>query len=124
MRLLLDTHAFLWWWSDDVRLPRPVRDIVSNADEVLVSAASAWEMAIKQGLGKLRFEGRFDQALSTCGFTELPVRSAHAELVRALAPHHRDPFDRMLISQSLVEGLSLVSCDPAMKAYEVALLWD
>ena len=54
MRLLLDTHAFLWWWGDDVRLPRRVRDIISNAEEVLVSAASTWEMAIKQGLGKLR----------------------------------------------------------------------
>ncbi len=123
MRLLLDTHTFLWWWVDDNRLPTKVRNIVSRAEEVFVSAASTWEMAIKQRLGKLKFDGRFDEAILTCGFGELPIRSAHAELVRALPHHHRDPFDRMLVSQALLEGLSLVSCDSAIKAYDVAVLW-
>lgn len=123
MRLLLDTHAFLWWWVDDDRLLPKTRGLISHADEVFVSAASTWEMAIKHRLGKLKFEGRFDEAISTCGFTELPVRSAHSELVRALPQHHRDPFDRMLISQALLERLSLVSCDEAMNAYDVAVVW-
>ncbi|MDX2052158.1 MAG: type II toxin-antitoxin system VapC family toxin [Polyangiaceae bacterium] len=123
MRLLLDTHAFLWWWVDDDRLLPKTRALISHADEVFVSAASTWEMAIKLRLGKLKFQGRFDEAVSTCGFTELPVRSAHSELVRALPQHHRDPFDRMLISQALLERLSLVSCDEAMNAYDVAVVW-
>ena len=80
-------------------------------------------MAIKQRLGKLKLDGRFDEAILTCGFTDLPIRSAHAELARALPHHHRDPFDRMLVSQALLEGLSLVSCDSAMKAQDVAVLW-
>lgn len=100
-----------------------MRDIISHADEVFVSAASTWEIAIKQRLGKLKFQGRFDEAVATCGFTELPVRSAHAELVRVLPHHHRDPFDRMLISQALLERLSLVSSDAAMAAYDVAVMW-
>ena len=123
MRLLLDTHSFLWWWVDDERLPKKMRDIIGHADEVFVSAASTWEMAIKQRLGKLKFEGRFDEAVATCGFAELPVRFAHAEMVRALPHHHRDPFDRMLISQALLERLSLVTGDAAITAYDVAVMW-
>ncbi len=123
MRLLLDTHAFLWWWADDRRLPKKTRAAIADAESVLVSAASAWEMAIKIGLGKLRFSGRFADAVEACGFERLAVDFQHVEAVRALALHHSDPFDRLLVAQALVEDATLVTRDPAFAAYGIALLW-
>jgi PIN domain nuclease of toxin-antitoxin system len=123
MRLLLDTHAFLWWWADDKKLPRKTRAIIADAEVVLVSAASAWEMAIKMALDKLRFTGRFADAVEACGFDRLAVDFEHAEAVRALPPHHGDPFDRLLIAQALVEGATLVTHDRNFEAYHVPLLW-
>lgn len=122
MRLLLDTHTFLWW--DEGKLPAKVVRRIRTADEVLVSAASAWEVAIKAGLGKIVVKGSFAEAVSDYGFDELPVGFAHAGLVRTLPPLHRDPFDRILVAQAIVEGLTLVTRDALVSAYAVPCVWE
>ena len=112
MRLLLDTHTFLWWHTDDSRLTANVRDSVRDTPDVFVSAASAWEISIKQALGKLEGFSAAEsvgRALTRYGFSELPVSIAHAERVLTLPMHHRDPFDRLLVAQCLCEGLVLVT---------------
>jgi PIN domain nuclease of toxin-antitoxin system len=126
LRLLLDTHAFLWVLDAPQRLPAWIRAAIEDGEnEVFVSAASAWEIAIKQSLGKLP-ASRADplEALRRAGLTELPITVEHARATRSLPPFHRDPFDRMLVAQAQSEGLSLVSRDPAMRRYQVAVLWD
>lgn len=121
MRLLLDTHAFLWW--DEGVLPANVVRRVREAQTVHVSAASAWEVAIKAGLGKIVVTGSFAEATRDYGFKELPVGFAHAEFVRALPPLHRDPFDRILVAQAIVEGLTILTRDPLVRAYAVPTAW-
>jgi len=121
MRLLLDTHTFVWWDNDE--LPRSVRDRIQSADTVYVSAASAWEVAIKTALGKITARAAFADAIDDYGFDALPITVAHADAVRALPPHHRDPFDRLLVVQAQIEGLTLVSRDPAMRLYAVPVVW-
>jgi PIN domain nuclease of toxin-antitoxin system len=121
MRVLLDTHAFVWWDNDE--LPRSVRDRIQSADRVYVSAASAWEIAIKTALGKITAHAALANAIDDYGFDALPITVAHADAVRALPPHHRDPFDRLLVVQAQIEGLTLVSRDPAMRLYTVPVVW-
>lgn len=124
MRLLLDTHAYLWWLADDSRLRSHWRDAIgSPASTVLVSAASIWEMAIKAALGKLD-SGGVDLAdeIEECGFRELPISAAHASAAGALPRLHEDPFDRMLIAQAGLEGLTLVTRDRAFQGYAVSVL--
>lgn len=121
MRLLLDTHTLVWW--DNAKLPARVVKRIQQADEILVSAATGWEISIKSALGKIAVRGTITQILADYGFTELPIRLSHAEAVRALPAHHRDPFDRMLIAQAQVEGLVLITRDPLMRAYDVRVLW-
>lgn len=121
MKLLLDTHTFVWWDNDD--LPRAVRDRIRSADAVYVSAASAWEVAIKTALGKITARGTFADAIDDYGFDPLPVTVAHADAVRSLPPHHRDPFDRLLVVQAQLEDLTLVSRDPVMRLYAVPVVW-
>ena len=122
MKLLLDTHALLWWLDDDDRLERSAVEAVAQADVVAVSAASAWEIGIKQAIGKLTGPHDLSTELATNGFTELPVTVAHALAAGALPPHHSDPFDRMLIAQARLEGLTLVTRDPRFAEYGVAHL--
>ncbi len=122
MRLLLDTHAFVWW--DDGKLPRAVVRRIQRAEDVLVSAASAWEIAIKASIGKITARASVAEALEDYAFRELPIQAAHADAVRRLPPHHRDPFDRMLVAQALVEDLVIVSRDAALSAYNVPIVWD
>ncbi len=123
MTLLLDTHVLLWWLADDPRLTRAARDLVADpAHRLMVSAASAWEIAIKSARGKLRIASGWDRALLEQGFEELPIRFAHAREAGALPHLHRDPFDRMLVAQARVEGLCLVTFDPAVRSYPVATL--
>lgn len=117
MRLLLDTHAFLWWWVGDRRIGAKARSAIGSADTVLVSAVSVWEMTIKMALGKLRFEGGIADAVEACGFERLDMRFEHAEAVRSLPAHHTDPFDRMLIAQVIVEGATFVTHDRALASY-------
>jgi PIN domain nuclease of toxin-antitoxin system len=125
LRLLLDTHALLWALEAPQRLPAGIRAAIEDTwNEVFVSAASAWEIAIKQSIGKLPVP-RADllETLSRANLTELPVTLKHAHATRLLPPIHRDPFDRMLVAQAQVEGLSLVSRDPAVRQYQVTVLW-
>jgi PIN domain nuclease of toxin-antitoxin system len=128
MRLLLDTHSFIWWIDDDGRLSAPARAIVRDrANEVFVSIASIWEIAIKVGVGRLRMPSELraflaDQIART-RFSLLPIAFEHVVAVHALPQHHRDPFDRLLIAQCQREGLSLVSRDSKFARYDVDLLW-
>jgi len=110
-RLLLDTHGFLWWKTDDVRLGEAARQDIIDADLVFVSAASAWEVAIKARLSRIELDAEFASGVTDSGFERLLIRFEHAEETRALPDHHRDPFDRMLIAQARVEGLTLVTHD-------------
>lgn len=121
MRLLLDTHTFLWW--DQGSLPAPVVRRIRAASDVYVSAASAWEIAIKAALGKIAVRGSFAAAVEDYGFDELQVSFAHAEIVRSLPFLHRDPFDRLLVAQAIAEGLTIVTRDPLVAAYSVKTGW-
>ena len=122
MKLLLDTHVVLWWRLDSRRLRRPVRQRIATADVVWVSAASGWEVAIKQGLGKLSLADSFLSMIEDSDFDELPVTLRHAERVAELPPHHADPFDRMLIAQAAVEHATIVTHDPQFERYDVPLV--
>ena len=122
-RLLLDTHVFLWWRGEDRRLRRAARDAIADAEIVFVSAATAWEAAIKVALGRLRIPDTIEAGVIDSGFEKLPINFSHAEAVARLPPHHSDPFDRMLVAQARVEGLTLVSHDRRMEPYEVEILW-
>ena len=122
MDLLLDTHTFLWW--DEGKLPRAVVKRIQAADDVYVSAASAWEISIKAALGKIEARGSVAEACRDYGFLPLPISVEHADAVRSLAPHHRDPFDRILVAQALTDGLTLVSKDPLIARYGAPVVWD
>ncbi|MGH7898001.1 MAG: type II toxin-antitoxin system VapC family toxin [Candidatus Binatia bacterium] len=121
MRLLLDTHAFIWW--DNGRLPRQVVAGIQRADEVYVSAVSAWEVAIKSALGKIIARGTVADAIADYGFSPLPITIEHADAVSSLPSHHRDPFDRLLAIQARLEELTLVTRDPAFRPYGVRVFW-
>lgn len=128
MRALLDTHAFLWWVTDDARLSERARETIGDgANEIFVSAATGWEMAIKARLGRLRVPGDFARFITDQielnGFRVLAIELAHALRVHGLADHHRDPFDRILVAQSLVEGMPILSRDEQIAAYGVELVW-
>ncbi|MEO5766854.1 MAG: type II toxin-antitoxin system VapC family toxin, partial [Polyangia bacterium] len=120
---LLDTHVFIWWCTDDRRLGARSRKVIRNAADVFVSAASAWEIAIKVTLGKLEFPMSVDEARQTAGFSDLPVLVTHADAVRKLERHHADPFDRLLITQARLEGLTLMTADRALAPYQVDTVW-
>jgi PIN domain nuclease of toxin-antitoxin system len=118
MRLLLDTHVFLWAVAGSSRLKAPARRLIDEADEVHVSAASIWEIAIKARLGKVDADPEeVAQAIVSSGFHELPVTAAHAAGVSRLEVHHNDPFDRLLISQALAEPLRLLTADAILARY-------
>ncbi len=120
MRLLLDTHAFVWWDADDSRLPARMREAIASAEnQVFVSAISVWEIAIKRASGKLVFTGLVARAIKTHGFQELPISVAQAECAGSLEPIHSDPFDRMLIAQANLEGMPLVTVDAQILRYRV-----
>ena len=123
MNLLLDTHVVLWWRDDSARLPAAVRRAIASADVVWVSAASGWEVALKLVAGKLKLAEPFGSMVADSEFTELPIGFVHAERFAALPPHHRDPFDRMLIAQAQVEGATLVTHDRHMRPYDVPIAW-
>lgn len=118
MRLLLDTHIFLWALAGSTRLTRSTRQLIENAEVAYVSAASIWEVAIKARLGKIDADPHeLAAAIESSGFLELPVTAAHASGVALLAPHHNDPFDRILVAQALSEPLRLVTADPILVKY-------
>ncbi len=120
MRLLADTRVVLWWLSDDPRLPPAHRSLIADdANTVLVSAASVAEVSIKVSLGKLVAPDMSEEFLTAQGFSLLPLSVRHAQAMRELPWHHRDPFDRMLIAQCLVEQLPMLTVDERIRAYEV-----
>ena len=124
MRCLLDTHVLLWWIEDDPKLRTRVRAIITDpANEIVVSAATLWEAAIKRALGKLRFETPvLLDSLGRGGVGILPITAEHALAAGDLPRHHDDPFDRMLVAQAIAEGFTLVTSDPWLRAYQVALV--
>jgi PIN domain nuclease of toxin-antitoxin system len=124
VKLLLDTHAALWYLSDDAQLGEGAREQLDDeTNQVLLSSAVVWEIAIKRSLGKLEAPDDFLPLLLDAGVQPLPVTLAHAAAVKALPQHHRDPFDRMLVVQALSEQAALVSRDALLRSYGVALIW-
>ena len=129
MRLLLDTHALLWWLAGDERLSPIAADAIGDpANKVLVSAASAWEITTKYRIGKLptatRLASDFDAVLRSQGFKGLPITIEHAQLGGLLPGPHRDPFDRMLVAQAQIDHLVLVSNEEVFDLYGVVRLWE
>ena len=123
MRLLLDTHALLWALAEPDRLDARAREALQDGrNEVLVSAASIWEIAIKRAAGKLRAPDDLLDVIAASGFGTLAITAGHATLAGALPPNHRDPFDRMLVAQAQVESLTIVTRDQRLVAYDVDVL--
>ena len=128
MDLLLDTHALLWWLDGDPDLSAPARQAIGDpGNAVLVSAASAWEIATKVRIGKLPdavyVAEHFAQILDDQSFRDLPITVAHARRAGSMPGEHRDPFDRMLIAQAQIEGLTLVSNETLFDRFGVQRLW-
>ena len=128
MKVLLDTHAFPWWITDDPRLSPRAREIIADGANVLfLSAASGWEIAIKTKLGRLRLPDKPERfilkQLESNAIEVLPVQMSHALHVYALPDHHRDPFDRLLIAQAQLEKLPILTADPQISRYEVETIW-
>jgi PIN domain nuclease of toxin-antitoxin system len=123
-RILLDTHAVLWWLAGDASLSAVARRTIAEpSNEVLVSSASIWEIAIKRSLGKLTVPNGLLEAISEDGLIFLAISPWHAWRAGELPWHHRDPFDRLLAAQALVEGIPLVTADPSFSPYGVGILW-
>ena len=128
MALLLDTHTFLWWTQDSTRLSRRARTAIGRPEEdCLISIASCWEMAVTISLGRLTIPTSLDrfiaEQLAANGMRVLPLSLPHLAQVAMMPFHHRDPFDRLLAAQALVEGISLVSADRVFKQYGVTRIW-
>jgi PIN domain nuclease of toxin-antitoxin system len=128
LKLLLDTHAFLWFVLDDPKLSATARQVIeSGANETCISLASFWEIAIKVSLGRYRlnaaFEAFWTAAIQQNDVTVLPVEVGHVAPLVSMPFHHKDPFDRLLIAQAMAEQIPLVSVDPRLDAYGVSRLW-
>jgi len=128
MRFLLDTHALLWWFTDDPQLSDRARNAIGDMNnDILVSAASAWELATKHRLGKLEEATaaviRFEELVAADGFTFLPISHRHGLRAGAYRAPHRDPFDRMLAAQAEIESVQLITVDKAFEQFEIATYW-
>jgi PIN domain nuclease of toxin-antitoxin system len=128
MKALLDTHTFLWWIHNDPRLSDRVRELIGDSSNTLyLSAASGLEIAIKAQLGKLQLSSNLDQfiaeQLAMNGIDTLPISLRHGLHVATLPPHHRDPFDRILVAQSHLENLPIITADAQILRYDVQILW-
>jgi PIN domain nuclease of toxin-antitoxin system len=128
VRLLIDSHALLWaYWDDPLLSANAVRLLCDPLNEMLVNPASHWEIAVKMMKGKLTLREPFldfvQHAIIDNGFKILPIEPKHTAIVAVLPPHHKDPFDRMLVAQALAEGISILSADAALDAYGVQRLW-
>lgn len=122
MRILLDSHVALWWLEDSDSLGPRSRDVITNADQAYVSAVTPWELGIKRALGKLAMPDGMVGELLSGGFEALDISIEHAAAAPALPPHHRDPFDRMLVAQAQLESLTLVTADRSFDAYDVTVV--
>jgi len=128
MRVLLDTHVFLWWNEDNPQLSRKARRVMADpANTVILSVASAWEIAIKVQLGKLRLPGSAASYVRTRAARDqmeiLTISIEHAAALQSLPLLHRDPFDRMLVVQSQIEKVSILTSDPAIRNYAIDAIW-
>lgn len=128
MRVLLDTQAFLWWIANSPELSDVAREIIADErNEPIFSAVSGWEIAMKAGVGKLELPGSPEKfvtgQLSRNDLEVLPIYLSHALRVYALPDHHRDPFDRLLVAQAIVEEMPLLSADPRIARYPVEVVW-
>jgi PIN domain nuclease of toxin-antitoxin system len=128
VRFLLDTHTFLWWITDDPQLSEAAREIIQNSDnELFLSVASAWEMAIKVRLGRLHLPDRPDRfvpdQLARNGIQALPIEMSHALYVGRLPSIHNDPFDRLIVAQSMLEKLPIITKDGVIAKYKVTVVW-
>ena len=124
MRLLLDANTFLWWVTNSPRLSVMARDaIADDTNAILVGIGSLWELAIKRSIGKLDFPHDFKAVLSNEAFELLPISFEHLQALEALPLHHRDPFDRLLIAQSIAENVAVVTNDPKFALYDVRVFW-
>ena len=123
MRLLLDTHTFLWWLSDWDRIAEPAREAIADPkNEVFVSAVSGWEIGIKKAKGRLVAPDNLAAMVDEKRFEHLPLTFAHAERAASLPTHHRDPFDRMLVAQAQAEEMTLVTRDSQIPPYDVSTM--
>ncbi len=118
-RYLLDTNTLIWATDDSVRLSATYRGIIAAGEGLVVSIVSFWEIAIKQSLGKLDIKGDVTDEVRRRSIPIIPIEIAHVDAVRGLPFHHRDPFDRMLIAQARVEGLTILTADRNFAAYDV-----
>jgi PIN domain nuclease of toxin-antitoxin system len=123
VRLLLDTHVLIWWLEGNERLSRETAAVLRETSSIFVSAVSAWEIAIKSELGKLKLPGPLEEGLDHYGFLQLAVEFRHIMALRDLPLHHRDPFDRMLAAQTKFEGMVLVTADRRFTPYGIPVLW-
>ncbi len=121
MRVLVDTQVVLWWLADDPALADDIKDLLDAEPDAYISAATLWEISIKQSLGKLG-PADLPERVRDAGFRELPITTAHAIAAGRLPPIHRDPFDRMLVAQARCEDLTLVTRDEHIHKYDVTLL--
>ena len=123
MRILLDTHVFIWWDGEDPALSRDLREAIADpANEIYVSAASVWEIAIKRRRGKIAFARGISDAVTDNSFLALPITPDHAEHAGGLPRHHGDPFDRMLVAQAMLEQMTLGTQDAMIRPYGIAVL--
>jgi PIN domain nuclease of toxin-antitoxin system len=124
MRFLLDANSFLWWVTGSARLSKVAREAIADeANDVFVGVGSLWEIAIKKSSGKLRFPHDFETVLHDEEFDLLPITYAHLRVLESLPPHHRDPFDRLLIAQSLAERMPIATSDRSFAAYGANIVW-
>ena len=128
MRVLLDTHAFLWLMSDHPNLSATAKQVfLDNDNELLLSAVSGFEIAVKYGLGKLKLSEPhiifMRRRIDNNNLLELPITMEHTTHLQDLPPHHRDPFDRLLVAQAMVEGLPLLTTDKQLTVYPIECIW-
>ncbi|NND04234.1 MAG: type II toxin-antitoxin system VapC family toxin [Acidimicrobiia bacterium] len=115
----MDSHIVVWWLEDNQSLGSQCRELIADADEAYFSAVTPWELGIKRSLGKLTMPEGLSDVLESEGFKSLSITAAHAELAPSLPPHHRDPFDRMLVAQAQLETLVLVTADNTLAGYDI-----
>lgn len=128
MRILIDTHIFIWYIQNSERLPRSIVKLINDGkNDILLSVASIWEMAIKQSTGKLNlgvpYTSFIEEQMRLNNIELLPIKLAHIEVITTLPFHHRDPFDRLLIAQALVEDIVIMSTDTMFSLYPVQRMW-
>ncbi len=129
MKVLLDTHTFLWWVTEDSKLSSKASEIIRDGNnELYLSAASGWEIAIKAQLNRIQLPGSpenfISEQLRINGIQSLPILMSHALHVYNLPDHHRDPFDRILVAQSQLEGLPILTADPSISLYKIEVIWE